>query len=82
MVQMLQSKRNTSHASRVWKSTRHEKVVWLADHPEFLNGTKVEIANALKSAGLVSFTTSPCDLGISRLVAEAELVRERREEKR
>jgi hypothetical protein len=45
--------------------------MYIVDHPELLDSTKVIVANALKRAGLVSFSTSPVDLQPSRLFDEA-----------
>lgn len=55
-------------------STRMRKVMYLVNHAELLTATRVQIANALKSAGLVSPLTSPVDLCPSQLKEEARRI--------
>lgn len=61
-----------NHSSRKKKSTHREKALYLAAHPELWGSPSVAIANALKAAGLVAPTTSPVDLRLRNLVAEAK----------
>lgn len=46
-------------------------MLYIVEHPELLDATNVELANALKKAELVEFSTSPVDLGPKRLRDEA-----------
>ena len=60
--------------SRKHISTRTQKVIFLARHPELWEQSHLTIKNSLIAARLVSKTTYTRDLGIRRMVEEAKKV--------
>jgi hypothetical protein len=56
------------------RSTRTEKVMYIAEHPELLGASNKIIVTALKGAGLVFPKTSPIDIRSKTLFDEARSV--------
>lgn len=69
---LVEVKRNDEHARH--KSSRQQKVLWLASHPEMWHRHPLDIKDALVEAGLVSAKTYVGDLRIATLVEYASQI--------